>query len=297
MSTKAGFVTIIGKPNAGKSSLMNALIETKLSIVTPKPQTTRKEIVGILSTNDYQIVFLDTPGHIKPKYKLQEVMMEYLPNSIIAADIILAVFDYDNFTKTHKLPLNDIEKLVKNYEVPKIAVLNKIDIAKHKSHVIPILEELSNSKLFDEIIPLSATNSINLQELENTIVKYLPVSQFYYGEDSLSTLNSKFFAAEIIREKIFLNLEEEIPYSTEVQIQEFIEREKGKWFILADIVVEKNTQKQILIGKNGSMIKKISSESRLEIEKLLEYPVYLELFVKVRKDWRDNPKMIKSFGY
>lgn len=297
MNTKAGFVAIIGKPNAGKSSLMNALIATKLSIVTPKPQTTRKEIVGILTNDNYQIVFLDTPGHIKPKYKLQEVMMEYIPNSIVAADLILAVFDYENYLKTKKLPLKDIEKLSEKNKVPKIAVLNKIDIAKKKAEIIPVLDEISNSNLFDEIIPISATLSQNLEELEKIIVKYLPTSQFYYDEESLSTLNSKFFAAEIIREKIFLNLEEEIPYSTEVQIQEFIEREKGKWFILADIIVEKPTQKQILIGKGGNMIKKISSEARLEIEKLLEYPVYLELFVKVRKDWRDNPTMIKSFGY
>lgn len=297
MNTKAGFVAIIGKPNAGKSSLMNSLIATKLSIVTPKPQTTRKEIVGILTDDNYQIVFLDTPGHIKPKYKLQEVMMEYIPNSIIAADIILAVFDYENFRKTNKLPLNDIIALSKPYNVPKIAILNKIDLAKNKSDIIPVLDEINRNNYFDEIIPVSATNSINLQELEQTLVEYLPKNQFYYDEDSLSTLNSKFFASEIIREKIFLNLEEEIPYSTEVQIQEFIEREKGKWYILADIIVEKPTQKQILIGQNGNMIKKISSEARLEIEKLLEYPVYLELFVKVRRDWRDNPKMIKSFGY
>ena len=297
MNTKSGFVAIVGKPNAGKSSLMNALIKTKLSIVTPKPQTTRKEIVGILTQDNYQIVFLDTPGHIKPKYKLQEVMMDYIPNSIIAADIILTVFDYENYLKTRRLPFEDIKKLIFNRKVPKIAVLNKIDIAKTKEEIIPVLEEINKSALFDEIIPVSAIQSINIQELENTIVKYLPFNQFYYDDESLSTLNTKFFVAEIIREKIFLNLEEEVPYSTEVQIQEFVERDKGKWYILADIIVEKPTQKQIIIGKNGSMIKKISSQARLEIEKLLEYPVYLELFVKVRKDWRDNPRMIKSFGY
>ncbi len=297
MNTKSGFVAIIGKPNAGKSSLMNALLATKLSIVTPKPQTTRKEIVGILTEQNHQIVFLDTPGHIKPKYKLQEVMMEYIPNSIIAADIILAVFDYENYLKTHKLPLDDIKKLTGDRKIPKIAILNKIDIAKRKEDIIPVLEELNKSGLFDEIIPVSATNSINIQELKNTIVHYLPYNNFYYDEESLSTLNTKFFVAEIIREKIFLNLEEEVPYSTEVQIQEFVEREQGKWYILADIIVEKPTQKQIIIGQNGSMIKKISSQARIEIEKLLEYPVYLELFVKVRKDWRDNPRMIKSFGY
>lgn len=297
MNTKAGFVAIIGKPNAGKSTLLNSLIRSKISIVTPKPQTTRKEIVGILTKDNYQIVFLDTPGHIKPKYKLQEVMMDYIPNSIKSADVILALFDFENYLKTKKLPINDFNQLLSLSKVPKIAVLNKIDIVRDKAQIIPVLEQINSNFNFNEIIPISALNGDNLAELEKLIVKYLPENPFYYDPDNLSTLQTKFIVAEIIREKIFLNLEDEIPYSTEVQIQEFKERENGKWYILADVIVERKTQKQIIIGQNGEMIKKISMQARLEIEELLGYPVYLEIFVKVRKDWRENPTMLKSFGY
>lgn len=297
MPVKAGFVSLIGKPNAGKSTIFNAFLESKLSIVSPKPQTTRKEVVGILTENDCQIVLLDTPGLIKPKYKLQEVMMEYVPNSLESSDIVLVVFDYLNYSKTNKLISKEYLTMIEKVGIPKIAVLNKIDLANNKAQLIPLLTAINNLNLFDEIVPLSAQDKTNMDTLKEIIIKYLPESHFYYDEESLSTLNTKFFAAEIIREKIFLNTEEEIPYSAEVQIQEFIEREKGKWFISADIILEKQTQKQILIGKNGSMIKKISSEARIEIEQLLEYPVFLELFVKVRKDWRNNTTMLKSYGY
>ncbi len=297
MPVKAGFVSLIGKPNAGKSTIFNALLESKLSIVSPKPQTTRKEVVGILTENDCQIVLLDTPGLIKPKYKLQEVMMEYVPTSLESSDVVLVVFDYLNYSKTGKLISKEYLSMIEQIDIPKIAILNKIDLADNKAQLIPLLTAINNLNLFDEIVPLSAQDKTNLETLKEVIIKYLPESQFYYDEESLSTLNTKFFAAEIIREKIFLHTEEEIPYSAEVQIQEFIERENGKWFISADIILEKQSQKQILIGKNGSMIKQISSEARIEIEKLLDYPVFLELFVKVRKDWRNNSTMLKSYGY
>jgi GTP-binding protein Era len=297
MPVKAGFVSLIGKPNAGKSTIFNAFLESKLSIVSPKPQTTRKEVVGILTENDCQIVLLDTPGLIKPKYKLQEVMMEYVPTSLESSDVVLVVFDYLNYSKTGKLISKEYLTMIEQVGIPKIAILNKIDLVDSKIQLIPLLTAINNLNLFDEIVPLSAKDKTNLDTLKEVIIKYLPESHFYYDEESLSTLNTKFFAAEIIREKIFLNTEEEIPYSAEVQIQEFIERENGKWFISADIILEKQSQKQILIGKNGSMIKQISSEARIEIEKFLDYPVFLELFVKVRKDWRNNTTMLKSYGY
>lgn len=297
MPVKAGFVSLIGKPNAGKSTIFNAFLESKLSIVSPKPQTTRKEVVGILTENDCQIVLLDTPGLIKPKYKLQEVMMEYVPTSLESSDVVLVVFDYLNYSKTGKLISKEYLTMIEQVGIPKIAILNKIDLVDSKIQLIPLLTAINNLNLFDEIVPLSAKDKTNLDTLKEVIIKYLPESHFYYDEESLSTLNTKFFAAEIIREKIFLNTEEEIPYSAEVQIQEFIERENGKWFISADIILEKQSQKQILIGKNGSMIKLISSEARIEIEKFLDYPVFLELFVKVRKDWRNNTTMLKSYGY
>jgi GTP-binding protein Era len=294
---KSGFVSIIGKPNVGKSTLLNSILGTKLSIVSPKPQTTRKEVVGILTENNYQIVFLDTPGLLKPRYKLQEVMMEYIPRSVQSADILLFVFDFEHLSKGNNPLHSSIINLIEEIQLPKIAVLNKIDVAKSKVEIIPILDTISNITKFDEIIPISALKKENLEPLLQSLLKYLPENEFYYDEESLSTLNNKFFAAEIIREKIFLLTEEEIPYSTEVQITEFKERETGKWFISSDIIVEKKTQKQIIIGKDGKLIKQIGQEARYEIEKLLEHPVFLELFVKVRNDWRNNPAFLKSFGY
>ncbi|MGB9701976.1 MAG: GTPase Era [Candidatus Kapaibacteriota bacterium] len=296
MIKKSGFVSIIGRPNAGKSTLLNTLLGTKLSIVTPKPQTTRKEIVGILTENNYQIIFLDTPGLLKPRYKLQEAMMEYIPHSLQSADILLFVFEIDNFKSPNPLH-SSILNLIESSELPKIAVLNKIDLCKTKNEIIPYLQTISNLAKFDDIIPISALNKDNLQPLLDSILKYLPDNEFYYDEESLSTLNNKFFVSEIIREKVFLLTEEEIPYSTEIQIVEFSERDKGKWYISAEIIVGKKSQKQIIIGKNGNLIKEIGQEARFEIEKLLEHPVFLELFVKVRNDWRNNPTYLKSFGY
>jgi GTP-binding protein Era len=296
MIKKSGFVSIIGRPNAGKSTLLNTLLGTKLSIVTPKPQTTRKEIVGILTEDNYQIIFLDTPGLLKPRYKLQEAMMEYIPHSLQSADILLFVFEIDNFKSPNPLH-SSILNLIESSELPKIAVLNKIDLCKTKNEIIPYLQTISNLAKFDDIIPISALNKENLQPLLDSILKYLPNNEFYYDEESLSTLNNKFFVSEIIREKVFLLTEEEIPYSTEIQVIEFSERDKGKWYISAEIIVGKKSQKQIIIGKNGNLIKEIGQEARFEIEKLLEHPVFLELFVKVRNDWRNNPTYLKSFGY
>jgi GTP-binding protein Era len=297
MQKKSGFVSIIGKPNAGKSTLLNTLLGTKLSIVTPKPQTTRKEVVGILTEDNYQIVFLDTPGLLKPRYKLQEAMMEYIPQSLQSADILLFVFEIDNFIKSSNPLHSSILNLIESTELPKIAVLNKIDLCKSKNEIIPYLQTISNLAKFNDIIPISALNKENLQPLLDSILKYLPENEFYYDEESLSTLNNKFFVSEIIREKVFLLTEEEIPYSTEIQIVEFSEREQGKWYISAEIIVGKKSQKQIIIGKNGNLIKQIGQEARFEIEKLLEHPVFLELFVKVRNDWRNNATFLKSFGY
>lgn len=297
MAKKSGFVAIIGKPNAGKSTLLNSLLGTNLSIVTPKPQTTRKEVIGILTESNYQIVFLDTPGIIKPRYKLQEVMMEIIPAAIQSADIILVLLELDDVKKNlHPLHSETIS-LLEKIEVPKIALLTKIDLTKSKLELIPLLSKISEISKFDEIIPISAKNNENLTPVLDSILKYLPENNFYYDEESLSTLNNKFFASEIIREQVFLLTDEEVPYSTEVQVTEFYEREKGKWFIGAEIIVEKKTQKQIIIGKNGSLIKQIGLQSRIKIEELIEHDVFLELFVKVRADWRNNPTHLKSFGY
>lgn len=297
MAKKSGFVAIIGKPNAGKSTLLNSLLGTNLSIVTPKPQTTRKEVIGILTESDYQIVFLDTPGIIKPRYKLQEVMMEIIPAAIQSADIILVLLELDDVKKNLHPLHSDTISLLEKIEVPKIALLTKIDLTKSKLELIPLLSKIAEISKFDEIVPISAKNNENLTPVLDSILKYLPENNFYYDEESLSTLNNKFFASEIIREQVFLLTDEEVPYSTEVQVTEFYEREKGKWFIGAEIIVEKKTQKQIIIGKNGSLIKQIGLQSRIKIEELIEHDVFLELFVKVRADWRNNPTHLKSFGY
>lgn len=296
MPQKAGFVSIIGNPNVGKSTLVNTLIGANISIVSSKPQTTRREIVGILTRDDYQIVFLDTPGIIVPRYKLQELMMDYIPQSIAAADLLLVIFDFskDNTLDTFK---EKYLELFQNISTPKFAILNKIDLAKSTTHIIPFLDKINKLADFNEIIPVSALTGENIEELEKSIVSYLPEHVFYYDEESISTLNEKFFVAEIIRQIIFTKLSKELPYSTEVQIDEFIEREKGKWFINASIICERQTQKQIIIGSNGEMIKEIGSIARKEIEDFLGVPIFLELFVKVRENWRDNPTYLKSFGY
>lgn len=296
MPKRSGFVTLIGNPNVGKSTLVNTLIGEKISIVSSKPQTTRREIVGILTQDDYQIVFLDTPGMIVPRYKLQEIMMDYIPQSIASADLLLVIFDYTKRNSPDFFELKNIDFL-QNFSIKKFAVLNKIDLAKSKIEIIPSLDKISKLADFDEIIPISALTGENTEELEQLIVSNIPIHDFYYDEDALSTLNEKFFSAEIIRQVLFDKLSKEVPYSIEVQIDEFIERENGKWFINASIICERQTQKQIIIGADGRMIKEIGTRARQEIEEFLGYPVFLELFVKVRENWRDNPTHLKSFGY
>jgi GTP-binding protein Era len=293
---KAGYVTIFGEPNVGKSTLMNAVLNTKLSITTPKPQTTRRKILGIYSDDEAQIIFLDTPGLIEPKYLLQEKMVEAIHNALDECDLILAVVDVT-------------EKVLKNFENKLIPVLlpftgkkaiflviNKIDLIT-KEEVLQIIDKMKDKFKFDEIIPLSALHQFNVQELTNTIKKYLPVHPPYFPTDILSQEPIRFFIAEIIREKIFETYRDEIPYSTEVVVVEYKERPKGKDYINAEIYVERESQKKILIGKDGTALKKIGEKARKDIENFIGKGVYLELYVKVRENWRDNPRWIKTFGY
>jgi len=293
---KAGYVTIFGEPNVGKSTLMNAVLNTKLSITTPKPQTTRRKILGIYSDDEAQIIFLDTPGLIEPKYLLQEKMVEAIHNALDECDLILAVVDVT-------------EKVLKNFENKLIPVLlpftgkkaifliiNKIDLIT-KEEVLQIIDKMKDKFKFDEIIPLSALHQFNVQELTNTIKKYLPVHPPYFPTDILSQEPIRFFIAEIIREKIFETYRDEIPYSTEVVVVEYKERTKGKDYINAEIYVERESQKKILIGKDGTALKKIGEKARKDIENFIGKGVYLELYVKVRENWRDNPRWIKTFGY
>lgn len=291
MSYQSGFVNIIGKPNAGKSSLMNALLGERLSIITPKAQTTRHRIIGILNDPTYQIVFSDTPGIIKePVYKLQESMNAFIEGSFDDADVFLYVFDILDTPRIEDVP----EKVLLS-EVPIILVLNKLDQADQKTLETKALqwsELLPNAIL----VPVSASQKFNLDTLLKAILSKLPQGKPYFEQDALTDRNERFFVTEIIREKILLNYQKEIPYSTEVVVDDFKE-ESTITKIRATIYVMRDSQKGIIIGHQGSAVKKVSTEARLDIEKFLEKKVYLELQVKVSKDWRDNDKLLKRFGY
>ncbi|ROL59244.1 GTPase Era [Bacteroidetes/Chlorobi group bacterium MS-B_bin-24] len=297
METKCGYVALIGEPNVGKSTLLNALVGTKLSIVTPKPQTTRKRVVGVRTDEDSQMIFLDTPGIVEPRYELHRVMMQYVDFAIAEADIIGFMID----VAIHKDPAvaltEQVKERLKTFDKTLILILNKIDLLKDSKEVLPIIEEYNKLGLFREFVPISATKLAGVDELIKVFKQYLPEGEFLYEEDVLSTQSERFFVSELIREKLFTMFKDEVPYSTEVQIVDFKEREKGKWYISAEIIVEKETQKPLIIGAGGSRIKKLGEITRKEIENHLGVPVYLELFVKVRKNWRNNKNYLKFFGY
>jgi len=292
MNTKAGFVTIFGKPNAGKSTLINALLNFNLSIVNRKVQTTRDRILGVLTEGDYQIVFIDTPGILEPKYELQKFMLTEIRISLTEADLIIQIVDtlninFDDLKKTD----SDYKDLLFNKK--RIIVLNKIDLMK-TDNLLPIMERLKNEFNFDEIVPVSALEHKNIEELKKIILKYIPEGEFFYDKDTLTDKPEKFFVSEIIREKILGMYHEEIPYSIMVGITEFKDRGNNLVYINADIIVERESQKIIVIGNKGAGLKKLGERARKDIENFLNKKVYLELFVKVRKDWRNNKKFIKD---
>ncbi len=293
---RSGYVALIGEPNVGKSTLLNSLLQQKISIVTNKPQTTRHKILGILNGNDHQIVFLDTPGIIKPKYLLQEMMMHFASSAVSDADVVLLLVDAEKVKdKTYDKNNEAIEK-IKAANKTTFLLINKIDLLK-KQELLPMLADLQSLFPFDEIIPISALTNFNTNELVSTLVKYLPVHPPYFDTEIVSDAQERFFVSEMIREKIFELYEQEIPYSTTVDIIDFKERENGKYFIAADIVIERNSQKGILIGKNGSALKRLGSVARKSIETFLGHAVFLELHVKVREDWRGNQNWLDRFGY
>ena len=297
VKTKAGYVAILGKPNAGKSTLLNTLLGQKLSITNSKPQTTRKRILGILSDQYYQIIFLDTPGILKPAYLLQEKMMEAVNRSINDADVILLILDVNDDPDGSKTLKDDfIFKAVMNSRKPKILILNKVDLISQEK-VSTLISKFEESSSFKKIIPVSALIGFNIQSIKETILEGLPENPKFYPEDIIAEENERFFVSEIIREKILELYKEEIPYSCEVLIADFKEREDKKNFIQAEIVVEKESQKGIIIGKQGAAIKKLGQISREAIEDFLQHEVFLELRVKVRNKWRSDEKMLKSFGY
>lgn len=297
MSHKSGFVSIIGKPNVGKSTLMNTLIGEKLSIITNKPQTTRKKILGILSDENYQIIFLDTPGILNPEYLLQERMLDFVFTSVRDSDVILFMIDVDSDPAGRETFTDEsVSKILNDTNTKKILLLNKIDLS-NQTVVENLINNLSSKKIFEKVIPISAAEGFNLSSVVKAILELLPDHPKYYPDDQITDESERFFVSEIIREKIFECYREEIPYSTEVLIEEFKERENAKDFIRAVIVVERESQKPIILGTKGEAVKKLGQIARAEIEKFLQHEVYLELRVKVREKWRSNPNMLQSFGY
>ncbi|MDI6703849.1 MAG: GTPase Era [bacterium] len=290
---RSGYVGIIGRPNVGKSTLMNNLLHERLSIVTEKPQTTRHRILGILNNKNYQIIFLDTPGILQPKCKLQEVMIKTAYRVINDADLIL--FMVEPFKEPGESELTIINKL-KGLKKEVLLIINKIDLIKKES-LLPLIDEYSKLHKFLEIVPISALRGEGTDELLKIIIGLLPKGEPFYPLDYLTDKTHRFFASEIIREKIFEHYSEEIPYSTEVVIDEFKEREGKKDYIKAIIYVEKESQKRILIGEKGQALKRIGQLARMDIESILGKEVYLELWVKDRKAWRESMKCLKEFGY
>lgn len=290
MSHKAGFVNILGKPNAGKSTLMNRLVGEKLSIVTPKAQTTRHRILGIVTQPDYQIVFSDTPGYLEAKYGLHKAMMRFVETAIDDADVILYLVDVTD-TSEQDVYRDDILQA----QGKLIVVLNKVDQLKEET--LPLLINYWKGLApLAEVIPISAEDGLNTQQLMDQIVALLPEGEPYYGPDELTDKSERFLAAEIIREKIFLNYKQEVPYASEVGIDAFKDEEK-LLRIDATIYVERATQKGIVIGHQGKELKKVGTAARIDMEKFWEKKVFLTLFVKVKDNWRNDDRLLKYFGY
>jgi GTP-binding protein Era len=288
---KSGFVNIIGNPNVGKSTIMNALVGEKISIITSKMQTTRHRIKGIVSGDDFQIVYSDTPGILKPNYKLQETMLRYVDTALYDADVILYVTDVvEKFDKN----IDYIEK-VKKSGVPVILLINKIDLSDQEK-VLELYNTWKEQLPDAEILPISATEKFNVAPVFEMIIEKLPEGPAFFPKDELTDRNERFFVQEIIREKILLNYQKEVPYSVEIEVEAFKEEEK-LLSIQAVINVNRESQKGIIIGHRGMAIKKVGSEARKDIEEFFEKKVFLELFVKVNKAWRENEKKIRGFGY
>lgn len=291
MKKKSGFVAVIGKPNAGKSTLINSVLGFNVSIVTPKPQTTRNKILGIYTKDNVQIVLADTPGILKPRYRLQSFMKKETESSFVEADIIALVIDSNTYNP------DKVKEIYSKYqrEFSKrivFCILNKIDLIK-KGIQLMIIDDISKKFKFDEIIPLSSKTGFNVDDFIKTIVGYLPEHEFYFDRDIAASQPEKFFVAEIIRSQVLKLYREEIPFSAYIEIDEFKEREKGKDYIRAGIILEKDSQKPIVIGRKGTMIKLLGERARKDIEEFLGHEVFLELFVKISKNWKNDEKFLK----
>src|SRR6201991_33153 len=290
MAHKAGFVSIIGKPNAGKSTLMNALVGEKMSIITPKAQTTRHRILGIVNEADYQIVFSDTPGIIKPHYALQETMMHQVNGSIVDADLILFVTDINE-----KYDESDVIEKLQGSLAPLCVIINKIDKSDEETvkAKVDYWQEKLNPKA---IFAVSALKDHNVLAVMNFVIEHLPEHPAYYEKDALTDRNDRFFASEMIRAQIMKQYKKEIPYSAEVIVTAFVEGEKLHR-ISAEIIVERDSQKNIIIGEGGKMLKIVGTYARRDMEDFFQKKIFLEMFVKVIPDWRSKKNYLKKFGY
>ena len=291
MEHKAGFVNIIGNPNVGKSTLMNALIGEKLSIITHKAQTTRHRILGILNEENYQIVFSDTPGIIKPVYRLQESMMNFVQSAFQDADVLIYMVEVGE----KELKDDALFEKIKNTKVPILLLLNKIDLTEQEK----VAEQIDHWKAKvpnAEILPISALNKFNLEKILERILELLPIAPPYYEKDAITDKPKRFFVAESIREKILKHYKKEVPYSVQVEVEEF-EDEEEIIKIRAIIYVMRESQKGIIIGHKGAGIKRIGTEARKELERFFDKKIFLETPIKVKKNWRDDKRQLKSFGY
>lgn len=286
---RSGYIALVGKPNVGKSTLINALMGQKMSIVTRKPQTTRHRVLGILSGDDYQAILLDTPGVLEPKYKLHNSMMRNVSSAVDDADAILLLVDVREDPKE----VMDLELLKGK---PVLLLINKIDLVAERE-ALPIAQAYHDMDRFSEIIPISALKGSNVDRLKELIVDLLPAGPPFYPKDMISEHPVRFFVAEIIREKIFEFYGKEIPYSTQVNITVYEERENKKDLIDAEIVVERSSQKGILIGKGGRALKRVGSAARKDIEAFISREIFLQLHVKVREGWRNRDNLLSSYGY
>lgn len=291
MSHKSGFVNILGNPNVGKSTIMNALVGEKLSIITAKAQTTRHRIMGIVNGEDFQIVYSDTPGILKPQYKLQESMMSFVNIALSDADMILYITDVNE----HNAFEGEYIDRIKESGIPVIIAVNKVDLSNQET-LEKVVEEWHKAFPGSPVIPVSGLKNFNLDSLLNAILAKLPEGQPFFPKDQLTDKYERFFASEIIREKILVNYKKEIPYSVEIEIESF-EDEVKILKIRALIHVTRDSQKGIIIGHKGLMLKRVGTEARHDMEDFFKKKVFLELYVKVTKDWRDKPLALKRFGY
>ncbi|MDI6728673.1 MAG: GTPase Era [Thermodesulfovibrionales bacterium] len=289
---KSGYVSLTGRPNVGKSTLLNTILGEKVAIVSPKPQTTRNRIIGVKTLPDAQIVFIDTPGIHKPKHKLGELMVKQAKESVKEVDVILFMVEPEEPGSGDKFIID----ILKDMGKPVFLLINKVDTVR-KPLVLPVIEAYSKLYPFKEIMPISALTGDGIDTLIKTIVDYLPEGPKYYPDDILTDQLERFMVSEIIREKIIQQTEDEIPYSVAIDINQWSEREDGVVFIQANIYVEREGQKGIIIGKGGARLKTIGTNARLEIEKLLGTKVFLELWVKIKRDWRSSERILKELGF